>query len=127
MKKFAGILLGTVFGFAALTGSANAVTINAFDAAPQHAKSGLVSKTLQTLVTATQTHSGTEAAKCMIREFTVTDASTGATVPHGISLLSAQLEIQRKAGKAGETQVEDVVQFVYEAILQDTCAKEPTK
>ena len=127
MKKFAGILLGTVFGFAALTGSANAVSINAFDAAPPHAQNGLVSKTLQSLVTKTQTHIGTEAAKCMIKEFTVTDASTGATVPHGIGLLSAQLEVQRKAGKAGEAQVEHIVQAVYEIILQDTCAKEPTK
>lgn len=122
MKKIAAIYLAIVFGCAAYTGIANATSIKIFDAAPLAAKNALVNMNLQTLATATAKQNGANAAKCVIAEFTKFDPSTGAAAPHGLNLLSAQLQLQRQTGKADITQVEDVVLAVFAAILQDVCS-----
>lgn len=115
--------MASVLGLSVLASSgANAVTISEFDGANAATKNKVVSLTLQELSEQTAKKSGKDTAICVARAFTTFNASSGETAPVGVNLISAQLKIQRDAGKSNEAHVEDIVAGVFDTILQDRCS-----
>lgn len=126
MRNIITIIKVFTFGAIFASSNANAVTIDQYDALGQNVKNKVVSMTLQGLLGATAKKSGAS-TNCMVQAFTTFNVSAGEKAPHGINLIVAQLKVQRELGKVSQTHVEDVVQTVYEAILQDRCMKPDTQ